>query len=382
MSNSYIKLIWLSVLLLFSVPLPGQEVYDSAYVRRVKDSVDRYFRKHPARAVSEKDGKFDVFPVYGVMYSQERQLTAMGGFIGSFRTSSDTLVPLSQLGVIAAFSTNLYVAGAVAGSVFSDSGKFLFTWSAKFNNSPTKFWGLGYDNASSGNILGTFTERRLRLRTDYLYRHSAKFMVGGIAGYHYYEAARLSDSALLAGQPERTDYLFAGARLDIDTRNDMFSPSEGVFLNVEQSVWFSAVGKGRFSKTSLIADFYFPGWEGAVFAIDLAGELNSSDAPWTLWPEIGGDERMRGYYLGRYRERNYVSAQAELRQRVYKWHGIAVWGGAGNLFPSFREFKINNTLPTYGAGYRFTFYSLVFRLDFAFGINRQWAVIAGFNHSF
>lgn len=383
MSNSFIRILFLLILFLSPLAVRGQDVYDSAYIRRVQDTVDRYMRKHPRlRHMNSGSGKFNVLPVYGAMYSPEQKFMAMGGFMGSFRTSQDTLVPLSQVGAIASVSTNLHIAGALAGSLFSGDGKFLFTWSSKFNNSPLRFWGLGYDNAASGNDPGTMTEMRLRIRTDYLYRHSGSFMAGAMLGYNFYRVADLSDSSLLAGHPIAADYMYAGVRMDVDMRDDMFSPSRGVYLNIEQSFWFPTVMDSWFSKTSFIADFYFSGWEGAVFALDLTGEFNSAAAPWMFWPEVGGDERMRGYYLGKYRERNFIAAQLELRQKIYRWHGIAFWGGAGNVFGSFREFRIKNTLPTYGAGYRFVFFSLVFRLDFAFGNNGQWAVLAGFNHSF
>lgn len=383
MSNSFTRILFLLIMFLSPLVSQGQDVYDSAYIRRVQDTVDRYIRRHPElRYPKSGTKKFSLIPVYGAMYSPEQKLMAMGGFMGSFRTSGDTLVPLSQVGAIASVSTNLHIAGALAGSVFSGNGGFLFTWSAKFNNSPGRFWGLGYENAASGKDPGSMTERRLRIRTDYLYRHSGSFMAGVMLGYNFYKVAELSAPELLEGQPLAADYLYAGLRLDVDTRDDMFSPTEGLYINLEQGFWFPTVMDSWFSKTSFIADFYFSGWEGAVFAVDMTGEFNSAAAPWMFWPEVGGDERMRGYYLGKYRERNFIAAQLELRQKIYKWHGIALWGGAGNVFGSSKEFRIKNTLPTYGAGYRFSFYSLVFRLDFAFGNNGQWAVLAGFNHSF
>lgn len=49
-------------------------------------------------------------------------------------------------------------------------------------------------------------------------------------------------------------------------------------------------------------------------------------------------------------------------------HGIAVWGGAGNVFSNFKHFKWNETLPTYGLGYRWEFKKRVnIRLDYGFG---------------
>lgn len=385
MSNSYIRIrIFWQVCLLFAViPLYAQNGFDSMYLDKVKDSVSGYYRLHPRKLMSSEERRFKVMPLYGVSYSPESAFNAMGGFFGSYRTSWDTLVPHSKIGVLASISTNLHIAGAVVGTYYHPYGDFMLAYSAKFNHSSAYFWGFGYDNATNNNFPGNYTEQLFRLRTDYLYRRHDRWLLGGFIGYTYYNVSKMSDSALFNSAPTKAHYLYSGLRFDLDTRDDAFTPEYGVFLNLEQSIWFPVVRSGKiFSKTSLTADFYFPGWDGAVFAIDVAGEVKSDNAPWMFWPNVGGNERMRGYYTGRYRDRNFISAQLELRQKIYKWHGIAIWGGAGNVFPSFKMFDMKNTLPTYGAGYRFAFYSIVFRLDFAFGLPGQWAILAGFNHSF
>ena len=56
---------------------------------------------------------------------------------------------------------------------------------------------------------------------------------------------------------------------------------------------------------------------------------------------------MRGYYEGRYRDKKMIEAQVELRQKVYGRSGIAVWIGAGNVFPSIQRFNWKHTLPNY-----------------------------------
>jgi hypothetical protein len=91
---------------------------------------------------------------------------------------------------------------------------------------------------------------------------------------------------------------------------------------------------------------------------------------------------MRGYYYGRYRDKNTLSAQLEWRQNIYKWHGMVLWGGAANIFPSYREIDLKKTLPNYGIGYRLEMGSLLFKLDAGLGQKGEWSIIAGFNHAF
>ena len=369
------------LLILFPASAYGQDP-DSAYLARVQDTEDRYFRQHPRQRLSQEDRKFHVVPLYGIMYTQETGLLAMGGFMGSYRMTADTLVPISSVGAVAMFSTNLSAAAAVTGDWYGAGGNIRIEYLLRFNSSRRYFWGLGYSMADDDMNRGTFTNRRVRARADFLYCGTGGILAGGFAGYDYYRAVEFSDPDVMAGQPMLTHYLTLGGRFELDTRDDKISPERGIFLNAEPSVSFPLAGTRPFFRTELTFDFYFPLWEGGVAAVDLYGNVSTGQSPWTVWPDAGGDVRLRGYYQGRYRDRNLLSAQLELRQRIYGSHGAAVWGGAGNVFPSFNGFDIKNTLPTYGAGYRFSFLGLVLRLDAGFGLHGQWALIAGVSHSF
>lgn len=91
---------------------------------------------------------------------------------------------------------------------------------------------------------------------------------------------------------------------------------------------------------------------------------------------------MRGYYDGRYRDKNVVDMQVELRQHVWKRNGVAVWVGAGNVFPDFSSFKVKHILPNYGFGYRWEFKKRVnVRLDLGFG-KGQTGSIFNINEAF
>lgn len=77
--------------------------------------------------------------------------------------------------------------------------------------------------------------------------------------------------------------------------------------------------------------------------------------PWGLMATLGSSYSMRGYYEGRYRDKCAMDAQIELRQHVWKRNGVAVWAGAGTIFPEFSAFTPKHILPNYGFGYRWEF---------------------------
>ena len=105
-----------------------------------------------------------------------------------------------------------------------------------------------------------------------------------------------------------------------------------------------------------------------MLAFDFRGELNSKGTPWVYNAYIGGTSAMRGYYAGRFNDLCAITLQAELRQHIYRGFGLAVWGGAGNVFSTFGEFDWHKTLPTYGVGLRYGLKrNLNIRLDYGFG---------------
>ncbi len=383
MLRSAVRCIVLFILLCYGAVISADgQVLDSAAAARVKDTVDRYYKLHPRRHPSFTSSGFKALPVFGVMYTRETEFVAMGGFTGSYHTAADTLIPLSTIGAVAMLSTNMSSALALTGKWISHTGTMQVEYSAAYIYAPRHFWGLGYEMASEDGEPGRLVSHRVRARADMLYRRGDRILAGVFLSYSGYYVSELSEPELLEGQPLSTGYAGVGVRFDLDTRDSRSEPERGVFLALQQSVHLSVTGLRPFSRTELTADFFCPLWDGGVLATDIYGQIHSASAPWTVWPEAGGDVRLRGYYQGRYRDRNLLSAQVELRQRIHGSHGAVVWGGAGNVFPSFKDFEIKNTLPTYGAGYRFSFLGLVLRLDAGFGLQGQWAVTAGVSHSF
>ena len=77
-----------------------------------------------------------------------------------------------------------------------------------------------------------------------------------------------------------------------------------------------------------------------------------------------------------------MDAQIELRQHIWKRNGVAVWAGAGTVFPRFSDFTSKHILPNYGFGYRWEFKKRVnVRLDLGFG-KHQTGFIFNINEAF
>jgi len=81
---------------------------------------------------------------------------------------------------------------------------------------------------------------------------------------------------------------------------------------------------------------------------------------------------MRGYYGGRYRDKNLLAAQAELRYRYSSRFGATLFGGTGTVW-GVDDFSTDSFKPNYGAGLRYFFdpeKGISVRLDYGIGEKR------------
>ena len=262
-------------------------------------------------------------------------------------------------------------------------GKNRLTINAGFRSMPTRFWGLGYD-AAVANAAVQYVANRQSIDATYLRRLYRRIYVGMQLDFIYDFCGRGTASNItdrLNG--ERTDYYSAGVSIlaEYNSRNSSIAPTKGVYLSIKGTVRPKPLGNigATLWRVTATAGYYQQLWRGAVLALDLHGEFNSRNTPWTLYAKLGNEHRMRGYYEGRFTDRNFVSAQAELRQTVWQQLGIAVWGGAGNTFGSLSEFSWRHTLPTYGVGLRWSVKDgIAIRLDYGIGKRINGSLTNGF----
>ncbi len=94
-------------------------------------------------------------------------------------------------------------------------------------------------------------------------------------------------------------------------------------------------------------------------------------SPFYLLPSLGSDEMMRGYYNGRFRDRNFIAGQTELRYRFNPRLGIVVFAATGEVFHN--GFSTHNLKPDWGGGVRYFFdvqKGLSIRFDYGVGEQR------------
>jgi outer membrane protein assembly factor BamA len=91
---------------------------------------------------------------------------------------------------------------------------------------------------------------------------------------------------------------------------------------------------------SIIIDgrYFLPTTKNQVLALQLFGQFSDGNVPFNQMSMMGGEMMMRGYYFGRYRDKQYLAAQAEYRFLPFNFSkrlGGAVFGGLGSVSSTF-----------------------------------------------
>lgn len=264
-------------------------------------------------------------------------------------------------------------------ALYSHESKWFFLGKLRFQQFPLLYYGIGSDTPSEEiaqvDGLGiSIRERILRkikgalytgLELDYNRLSSVSFEARGEGVFE-----------LPAGSDGSTNY-GVGLGLVYDNRHNVLNVREGFFgelgfLHYDES-WGSS-----FSYTNYFLDMrYFQPLAktqvlaSQIFANAVAADRGSA-VPFNQLALMGGESLMRGYYLGRYRDRAYLAAQTEYRFLPFPFSrrfGGAAFLGAGSVAPSFREIDLGDWSVAGGAGLRFLIFpgkDIFTRFDVAF----------------
>lgn len=332
---------------------------DNYWNKLIHGNIDRTFER-------AMDFSFLAVP----SYTREGSFGVGGAASGLYRLDrADSLMQPSNITIAA----NASIAGFYALTMFGNNNfkgrRSRIVYDVSFTQKNMEFWGINYAACQMNPVIN-YTRRQIKVDADYVYELKRHLYIGAALKFNHSYISKIDDISYIDGQKNTYTFTGAGALLQYDSRDFIPNPKRGVYLLLRQMIfpeWIGSYNKTIY-RTTFIADYYQPAWNGAVIAFDLYGQLNSNNSPWAMREELGGTLRMRGYYLGRYTDNNIASAQVELRQHLASRFGFTAWLGTGTVFPSLDKFSASNLLPNYGLGLRFEFkHNVNLRIDYGFG---------------
>lgn len=365
----------------------SSEVKKNSFFKKVGD----YFR-NANKPKPEK--KFDISFIGGPQYSSATNLGIGIMAAGLYRSDrSDLSIQPSNVSLFGNVSISGFYMLGVRGTHILPKDRYRLLYTVYFYSMPSNYWGIGYDAGHNNDYYWSYLRLQSQIKVDFLFRLSNDLFIGPMASFDFVRGTNFSKGnesdprtleQIIDGESPRVLTPGVGASIVYDSRDVITDAHKGIYLKIEQGFYPDFLGnKYDFMMTDIIFDLYQQVWKGGILALDLHGRFNYGDVPWTMKSRLGGMFRMRGYYEGQYRDNNLMEAQLELRQRIWRRNGVALWVGAGNVFENFRTFDFSKTLPNFGIGYRWEFKSRVnVRLDLGFGKDFKTGFMFNINEAF
>ena len=267
----------------------------------------------------------------------------------------DCAIRTSNAQAIALYTTRKQFVAALNGSIYFPGERWIINEQLSYSSFPDDFWGLGKRAPDS-------SKESYKFKQYYIYLHpqfqiGRKLFLGTVYEFQRvfaveYPAGGLFDRDDVAG---RHGYVVSGLGLSLtyDTRNNAFAPDRGMMLQFYFDHFASIFGSD-YQYTNFVIDLrrFIRVYKGQVLALQVFGTFNAGEVPLRSLAYLGGANNMRGYYAGRYRDKNAGVLQAEYRIPLWWRIGAVGFADAGNVGPELSDINFRHFKYSYGGGLR------------------------------
>ena len=152
-----------------------------------------------------------------------------------------------------------------------------------------------------------------------------------------------------------------------DSRDNIFTPSQGQYLNVSAGLFSRALGSDTdFQRVNLTGIHYLPLNSNLTLGLLGSATFSFGDVPFYLRPFI----LMRGVAAMKYQGESSAQIEAELRWQFWQRFSLVGFAGAGSSWNDFEHFEKKQNVATGGFGFRYELarkYGMHMGLDIAYG---------------
>ncbi len=330
-----------------------------------------YIGKVLGKSADPVDAKFISYPT--LAYTPETSLELGISSLYVYSAKRDLSNRLSEMKSFTFYTLENQYGFWLYHAIYTDQNEWFLYGRARYQRFPLFYYGIGRESPSE--VQSVIDGQYILLRERVLRETLPSLYVGLELDYqrlNRVEYVNATDDFIppVIGT-DGSNNLGVGLGVLYDNIHNAMNPRKGLY-----SEWaFLRYGMGDGSDfTTYIVDnrIYRSVRENTVLAAQLYGQFTEGSAPFNMLSLMGGESLMRGYYLGRYRDRNLLSGQVEYRILPFSFSkriGASLFLSAGQVFGDDHGFAWEHFLPAGGAGLRFLIFpdkDIFTRLDVAF----------------
>ena len=308
----------------------------------------------------------------GPSYTPEASFGVGGAVLASFRMNKqDTISQRSFLPAGLNLSINGTIVVAGAGTFFFNENRFRIYMNYGYRNEPSHYYGKGFEKAETierGDSTTRFHRSYFQLYPRFVWEIRPHFYLGGLFDLNY---TKVSDvNPVMEKDPYFQQFkrkyfnVGIGGLIQCDTRDDVATPTRGMLLGANFKLFGKYLG-GAYNYEIIELEYrqfkniFRP---RSTLAWIAKSQIGLGDVPFTELPTFGSPFDLRGYYMGKYRDKSMAYGIVEYRHMFgspakYKsgnfWAkcGFVAWVGTGTIGET--PFDWNKWKLNFGAGLRF-----------------------------
>ena len=266
----------------------------------------------------------------------------------------DSLDATRTIGLATIVSVKKQVRMVLFPNIYWGQNQHHFEGALDYRYWPANYYGIGSETNDSASA---YTTQYIKLSSNYSRALSQNFWIGATHQFHYNELDwkdslphRFNDELGFNGN--RLSGL--GLILSFEQRDNRNDPTLGYYLN-QRLIQFAQVTGSDFTYTELE-------WDArayqtfADYTLALGGQLKSQhgNVPLLHLSSQDGTKRFRGIEKGRYRDKNLLSLQSEIRTPLYFWNiGFAAFTDFSQVAQTLSHIDGKGWIASFGGGIRY-----------------------------
>jgi hypothetical protein len=330
--------------------------------------------------VAEERSQFMMYPT--LAYEPETSLEIGFSPLYVYFANNDKNNRLSEISGFTFFTLNNQYGGRFEHALYSNQDEWFFLGEILLQRFPLKYFGIQSEvdevPLDATALVDAF---QVNIKERVLRKIAKNFFIGIEADFRSLSKVdfKLENENTLDDLPfgaQGTTNIGLGIGLVYDERHNVLNVRDG---------WFSEFGFIKFNPFmnssvdyyNIVSDtrFFKSLGKRDVIAAQLLGQFNfGGDVPFNQLALMGGQNMMRGYFLGRFRDRKLIATQVEYRMLPLKlgfterW-GATVFSSVGSVFDEFNNYDTTKLKFAVGGGLRFLLFQkkdIWARLDYAY----------------
>jgi hypothetical protein len=325
---------------------------------------------------SKAEKLFKILPVPLYSYSTEAgNIFGLAKFNLFALSKKDTVSKPSKLSEVVTFSSKGRINASVSTELVFNQNRNIVIAYINYKKQPEYIFGIGNDVKREDEEQVQY--ERIKFSATNLFLVAKDFYAGiPIDVANYFNIKPDSNSFLVRDSVTGLNGGFTlgtGLNAAYDTRDNRYNSYKGAYI-LGVVFWHPSFLGSAYQYTRLDLDMrkFFNPWLKHVIAVQATTTYTSGDVPFYDLAQLGGDNKMRGYYLGAYRDKVLVDGQIEYRAPIWKIFGATAWLGAGRVASGYNDLSLDGFKFSYGAGIRIKVdskHNTNLRFDFGFGGN-------------